>query len=326
MRKAVLFLTFAMLAPAQEPLATIRGENIRGAALHGQSLYTWGNRLLRWNIATGGHQVLGSSTRGGFGEGGCVGARDVVYLQDGVESGPLVAIAPGGARTELDRNVEMHNCVAPELLGHHGVLIIDHYGQVRFYEGPGKYQEVYSFYTPSRQAGLLMADVDGDGLMDIFAGNYWIRSPKAFDLPWRLFAINTRHETPDSATMTLTLCGKQLYAAQGHMRDGTLFRYTPTADPTQLWTEQGIASGLRFPHGLTSDASIGIAVGENGGPGSRLFLARDGEHLAPLGTTDGVHTLVIVGGRILTVGAESITWWDPAPLKGAHGQGVQRRK
>ena len=36
---------------------------------------------------------------------------------------------------------------------------------------------VYSFYTPSRQAGLLLADVDGDGLTDIFAGNYWIRSP-----------------------------------------------------------------------------------------------------------------------------------------------------
>ena len=314
MRRFVLFFTTAMLAFGQRAVTTSRDHSIRGAALDHENVFTWGECLLRWDVSKNTQQLIAASAHGGFGEGGCIDPQGTFYLQDGIESGPLIAISPKGRRTEWDRKVEMHDCIATQLLGHRGVLITDHYGQVRFYEGPSVYQELYSFYTPSRQAGLLLADVDQDGLPDIFAGNYWIRSPKEFDLPWRLFAVNTRRETPDSATMRLVLFGRELIAAQGHMAEGLLLRYTPTADPTQLWTEQVIASGLHYPHALAS-GGIGIVVGENNGPGSRLWIARDRVHLNQIGITNGAHTAFVIGGRILTVGAAGLSWWD-----------VQRRK
>ncbi len=314
MIRPCLFLLACLSGAAQQQFGALTGEHWRGAALASGVLYTWGDRLSRWNLADGTHRVIAAARNGGFGEGGCVDAHGTVYLQDGVESGPLVALSPSGDRTELDPNVEMHDCIATVLLGHRGVLITDHYGQVRLYEGRGIYQEVYSFYTPSRQAGLLRADVDGDGLKDIFAGNYWIRSPREFDLPWRLFAVNTRHETPDSATMSLALRGRILFAAQGHMREGGVFRYAPPADPTQLWSETVVAAGLHFPHALVS-APSGVFVGENNGAGSRLFLAGDSGKLEQIGITPGIHTAFAIGNRVLAVGAETIDWWT-----------VQRRK
>ena len=81
--------------------------------------------------------------------------------------------------------VETRDILAVTLLGHRGVLVVHKQMQVRFYEiprdptQPWPAQDLYSFYTPSREGGLGLADIDGDGLPDILCGNDWIRSPKA---------------------------------------------------------------------------------------------------------------------------------------------------
>ena len=97
------------------------------------------------------------------------------------------------------------------VLGRRGVLLVHRRSQVRFYEipadrsAPWPATEIYSFYTPSNQGGMLLADIDRDGTTDLLCGNYWIKSPDRFELPWRLFAIEPWSEEPDSAMLRLAL-------------------------------------------------------------------------------------------------------------------------
>ena len=116
----------------------------------------------------------------------------------------------GGTPEVIESETEFSDCLWANLFGRQGVLVIHRYSQVRFYQPPEKspgqpwpYQEVYSIYTASRQGGLIQTDVDGDGRPDFYVGNYWMKSPTAFDLPWRIFAINLYHETETAALARL---------------------------------------------------------------------------------------------------------------------------
>jgi hypothetical protein len=221
-------------------------------------------------------------------EGGCVLDEDLV-LNEGTGLGSLVRLREFGKQVQMiDEQVQMHDCVEASLHGRRGLLVLHRYAQVRFYEPPLRpgprwpYTELYSFYTPSRQAGLLTADVDGDARLDVLAGNYWIRAPERFDLPWRLFAINTWSEEESSATLRLAAldpAAGAMAVAQGEMPIARISIFLKPRDPTEQWKERPLTANPspRYPHALAAgdfnhDGRVDLFVAENAGPGSRAFV------------------------------------------------------
>jgi len=208
-------------------------------------------------------------------------------------------------------------------------LVVQRRAQVRFYEIPQRpgdrwpMTEIYSFYTPSDQGGLLLADIDGDGWPDILCGNYWIRSPESFELPWRLFAIELWNEEPHSAMLRLALLGpRELVAMQREMAEARFAWFQKPADPKQLWIEHRIALALDHPRGLEvadfdGDGRPDLVVTEQGGAGRLLvFQNEGGGRFKPHVIATGVaadQVRVIQSGRerpdILTIGKGIISLW-----------------
>ena len=132
--------------------------------------------------------------------------------------------------------------------------------QVRFYEVPESLprpwpsRDIYSFYSPSDQGGLLLSDVDRDGRVDILSGNYWIQCPEERDQHWRLFAIRTWSEEKLSGVVTMALADlfgtgvPNLVVSQSEMSKAWVAWFEKPADPKQLWTEHRIEGPLDLDH------------------------------------------------------------------------------
>jgi hypothetical protein len=219
---------------------------IRGAVMSGEALYTWGDGVHRWDSSLK-HTPVAA---GKWGEGGCIadvngdGRRDLV-LQRGAGLGELVWLeAPTWRVHKFDDEIEMPDCLEATLFDRRGILMIHRGMQVRFYEWRADkpaMREIYSIYTPSRQAGLALADVDLDGRPDILCGNYWIQSPARFDLPWHIFAIDTWFEEPLSASMRLLwLPGRIRVAVQREMEQARAAVFRPTANVKELWSARAL--------------------------------------------------------------------------------------
>ena len=266
---------------------------------------------------------------GGYSTGGCLmdvdgDGRDDLVLNE--RSGALVWLqAPRWTRRAIAASVDARDIVPATLLGHRGVVLIHRQMQVRFYEIPERPaaswhgRDLYSFYTPSREGGLALADIDGDGLTDILAGNYWIRSPRAWDLPWRLFAINTWSEQENSAMLRLAWRAPMLYAAQREMSPARLAWFERPADPTQLWPEHRIEGpwervnleaadfdGDGSPDLLVSGSEGAVILRHNGAVRTRIG-PRAPARFALAGDLNG-------DGRpdVVLVRADSISWWENA--------------
>ncbi len=173
---------------------------VAGNTIDGSVLFTWGDGIQRRVLPSGNVQTI---ARGTFAEGGCLmdvdrdGQLDLIVNQTGEHPELVWFHAPDWARHVIDTGVDSLDMLPATIFARRGLLLIHKRNQVRFYEPPPadprqrwRETELYSFYTPSDEGGMRIADVDSDGLPDILCGNYWMQSPKELELPWHLFAID----------------------------------------------------------------------------------------------------------------------------------------
>ncbi|MGH9674165.1 MAG: hypothetical protein ACRD44_13370 [Bryobacteraceae bacterium] len=308
---AALWITLAAAASeySAEELHRLSDRNAHGAAIDGSRVITWGDAVVAWPL-DGSAPVTLARAAGGFGEGGCAFGDGLVLHELPAR---MVFLRRSGAIELIDTAADFRDCLDVTLFGRRGVLVVHRGAQVRFYESPHwRYREIYSIYTPSRQGGLLLRDVDGDRRPDILCGNYWIRSPERFDLPWRLFAIQDWWEREESALVRLAFSGA-LLAAQSEAAPARLAWFDRPADPKLPWNrrEVEVSPPPRRVRALAPGSAPGTAIaGEDAGPGSRL-LRIEGRRAEVIGAGDGFVAARVSGGDIVTVSRSAIVRWRP---------------
>jgi hypothetical protein len=295
----------ALLAGPRTHTIPLSGNEIAGFAVQGNTLFVWGEDVFAIDLHSGKRQRI---AEGRFAEGGCI--LDGGLILNSIAPRELLWLRLADRkRFVVDTGVDTRDAIVADLLGHHGVLLIHKRQQVRFYDFPFPMKdawtetELYTIYTPSTEGGLVLADVDGDGLPDLLCGNYWMKSPTAFDLPWREFAIDTWNEEEGSAMLRLAWSDPVRVAAQRDMRPGRAAWFEHAADPKQLWTMHELASlqGISGVVFIEQD----LILSERDPPGRVIRFRRTPGGFAPgmelIRTNNAIGMAGLSNGRVLLV-------------------------
>lgn len=277
-------MRFALFLLAAIPVSAQTG-TLAGFDFQVGQVFAWGDGAYHWETVNRKPLRIADGT---FSAGGCAwdvdgdGKLDLVVNETKPEPALVWYQAPDWKRRVISRGVDSQDMIPAELLGHRGILLIHKRMQVRFFDAPklpdGEWTEteLYSFYTPSHEGGLVLADIDGDGHMDVLAGNYWMQSPTRWELPWHLFAIDTWTEFAESAQLSLLWTGTNRIAAQRAAVPARLAWFEPAPDRKQLWPQHALVPELQLES--VSLAALGndrFIAAERTGRGRILLFEKD---------------------------------------------------
>ena len=335
-------------APAQDfhftrhEIRDLGKERIAGAALDGRRLVTWGDRILTWDLPGAGMQPIRARLPRKLGPAGALfevaGEHGLVLNEAAGRRALFWVNLRSGKIADIDHGVFANEALPATIHGRRGILLVQRRIQVRFYEIPESLprpwpsRDIYSFYSPSDQGGLLLSDVDRDGRVDILSGNYWIQCPEEFDLPWRLFAIRTWSEEKLSGMAQMALGDlfgagiSNLIVTQSEMPKARVAWFEKPTDPKQLWTEHRIEGNLdlnqpRSPlvADFNGNGRPDILVAERAGAGRLIVFSNEASgrfQPVEVGRTSGVVAAFVIDwnddGRpdILVVESSSLSWWE----------------